>query len=83
MDSGCGSYRRSGGTGEIYWDGNVLNFSNESFTRSVNLEVWKARNFISCVAFFDLVEARSVINGMEVALAVAEGGLLLCRIYLQ
>ena len=69
-----GVFRRSGGTGEVYMDGNVLNFSDESFGRSVNLEVWKARGFISCVAFFDLMEERSVINGVEVALAVSEGG---------
>ena len=72
-DQSFGVFRRSGGTGEIYWDGNVLNFSDESFNRSVNLEVWKTRGFISCVAFFDLMEERSVINGVEVALAVSEG----------
>ena len=73
-DQRCGIFRRSGGIGEVYWDGNVLNFSDEGFGRCVNLEVWKARSFISCVAFFDLIEERSVINGVEVALAVSEGG---------
>ena len=69
-----GIFRRSGGTGEVYWDGNVLNFSDASFARSVNLEVWKERGFICCYAFFDLIEEYSVINGVEVALAVSEGG---------
>ena len=73
-DQRCGIFRRDGGKGEVYWDGNVLNFSDESYGRSVNLEVWKARGFISCVAFFDLIEERSVINGVEVALAVSESG---------
>ena len=73
-DQRCGVFRRGGGTGEVYWDGNVLNFSNDSFSRSVNLEVWKARSFISCVAYFDLIEERSVINGVEVAIALSEGG---------
>ena len=73
-DQQYGVFRREGGAGELYWDGNVLNYSNESFDRSVNLEVWKHRDFISCVAFFDLIEDRSVINGVEVALALSEGG---------
>ena len=70
-----GIFRRSGGTGEVYWDGNVLNFSDASFARSVNLEVWKDRGSITtCYAFFDFIEEYSVINGVEVALAVSEGG---------
>lgn len=69
-----GVFRRSGGTGEVYWDGNMLNFSGEDSGRSVNLEVWKDRGSISCYAFFDFVEERSVINGVEVALALSEGG---------
>ena len=73
-DQQYGVFRREGGAGELYWDGNVLNYSNESFDRSVNLEVWKHRDFISCVAFFDFIEERSVINGVEVALALSEGG---------
>ena len=73
-DQQCGVFRREGGTGELYWDGNVLNYSNESFDRSVNLEVWKHRDFASCVAFFDFIEERSVINGTEVAIALSEGG---------
>lgn len=73
-DQRCGVFRRSGGTGEVYWDGNVLNFSDDSFARSVNLEVWKDREFITCYAFFDFIEEYSVINGVDVALAVSEGG---------
>ena len=73
-DQRFGVFRRSGGTGEVYWDGNVLNFSDESFARSVNLEVWKDRGAITCYAFFDFMEEYSVINGVEVALALSEGG---------
>ena len=69
-----GIFRRGGGMGEVYWDGNVLNFSDASFARAVNLEVWKDRAFVTCYAFFDLIEEYSVINGVEVALAVSEGG---------
>ena len=70
-----GIFRRGGGMGEVYWDGNVLNFSDASFARSVNLEVWKDRGSITtCYAFFDFIEEYSVINGVEVALAVSEGG---------
>ena len=70
-----GIFRRGGGMGEVYWDGNVLNFSDASFARSVNLEVWKDRGSITtCYAFFAFIEDYSVINGVEVALAVSEGG---------
>ena len=52
----------------------MLNFSNENLSRSVNLQVWKVRGGISCVAFFDLVKEKSVINGVEIAVGLAEGG---------
>ena len=38
-DDRSGIYKRSGGTGEVYWDADILNYSNEDFTRSVWLEV--------------------------------------------
>ncbi len=69
-----GIYRRGGGIGEIYWDNNVLNFSNEDFSRRVNLEVWKGRAAASCYAFFNLLDDKSVINNVEIAVGVSEDG---------
>lgn len=73
-DQRYGAFYKDGGEGPLYWDGNVLNFSNENLSRSVNLQVWKVRGGISCVAFFDLVKEKSVINGVEIAVGLAEGG---------
>ena len=73
-DQRYGAFYKDGGEGPLYWDGNVLNFSNGNLSRSVNLQVWKVRGGISCVAFFDLVKEKSVINGVEVAVGLAEGG---------
>lgn len=38
---GYGIFRRNRGRGEVYFDTTVLNYSNEDYTRSVNLEVTK------------------------------------------
>ena len=40
-DSVYGIYKKNGGIGEIYWDQAVLNYSNEDFTRGVNIEIKK------------------------------------------
>lgn len=69
-----GVFRKDGGEGPLYWDGNVLSFSNEERGRAVSLRVWKVRRPVSCVTLFDLVEEKSVINGVEMAVGVAEGG---------
>lgn len=68
-----GVYRENGGTGDVYYDGVILNYSNEDFSRSVNLEIEKRGLPLSCYAFFDEIEERSVINGTEVKIAEADG----------
>ena len=68
-----GVYRENGGTGDVYYDGVILNYSNEDFSRSVNLEIEKGSLPVSCYAFFDEIEERSVIEGTEVKIAEADG----------
>lgn len=69
-----GIYMRDGGTGEVYYDGNVLNFSNEDISRSVNLEIKKGSMPISCYAFFDSIKEKSTINNTEVAIGQTPDG---------
>ena len=38
-DQRFGVYKRNGGTGEIYWDGTGVNYSNDAFSRTVNIEI--------------------------------------------
>lgn len=63
-----GIYKRDGGTGEVYWDGIVINYSNEDFSRSVNVEVKKGSLPLCDYYLFDPAEEKSVINGVEVAI---------------
>ena len=67
-DQRFGIYRRNGGTGEVYWDGEVLNYSNEDFSRTVNIEMKKGSLPLCDVAFFDTIEEKSIINNWEVAI---------------
>ena len=73
-DQGGIIYRRNGGTGEVYWDHNVLNFSNEDFTRSVHVEVDKGSYVLQDYLYFKGTEEKSVINNIEVLIGLTEGG---------
>ena len=68
-----GVYRENKGAGDVYYDGIILNYSNEDFSRCVNLEIEKGRLPVSCYAFFDEMEEMSAINGTEVKIAEADG----------
>ncbi len=71
----CGDiFRRNGGTGEVYWDGNVLNFSNEDFTRSVHVGVDKGSYVLQDYLYFKGTEEKSVINNVEVLIGLTENG---------
>ncbi len=64
---GYGIYRRNKGTGDVYWDGNVLNYSNKDMTRNVNVEM--AKNKIPCMDFGFLSQEDvkiSTISGNDV-----------------
>ena len=69
-----GIYRRNGGTGEIYWDVDILNFSNEDFTRNVNLEVAKGHIPWLDYMHFDHDDEKSIINNTEVLMGKTESG---------
>ena len=71
----CGDiFRRNGGTGEVYWDGYVLNFSNEDFTRSVHVGVDKGSYVLQDYLYFKGTEKKSVINNIEVVIGLTENG---------
>lgn len=73
-DEQSGIYMRDGGTGEVYWDADILNYSNEDFTRNVHLEVAKARSIARDYMFFNGTEEKSLFNNVEVLLGKAENG---------
>lgn len=71
---GYGIYRREKGGGEIYFDQNVLNYSNPDYTRNVNIEVSKDR-----LPFLDFSIdpdelAGSTISGNSVYLGCNDAG---------
>ena len=68
-----GVYRENGGEGAVYYDGVILNYSNEDFSRGVNLEIEKGGLPASDCAFFSELKEKSVINGTEVKIAEADG----------
>ena len=72
-DDTQGVYRENGGTGDVYYDGVILNYSNEDFSRSVNLEIEKGKLPASDCAFFSELKEKSVINGTVVKIAEADG----------
>lgn len=74
VESGYGIYKREKGTGEVYWDGIAINYSNEDFSRSLNVEVEKGSLPFTCIADFSKIKELSVINGTEVGLGKDENG---------
>ena len=67
-------YKRNGGSGEVYFDQNILNFSNEEFTRSVHLEVAKGSYPLIDYLFFDPDAETSNISGVDVLLGQTTSG---------
>ena len=73
-DERSGIYKRDGGTGEVYWDADILNYSNEDFTRSVHIEVDKGSYVLQDYLYFKGTEEKSVINNIEVLIGLTESG---------
>lgn len=73
-DERSGIYKRNGGTGEVYWDTDILNYSNEDFTRTVNLEVAKGGYPPIDYAYFEPTEEKSIINNIEIMIGHSENG---------
>ncbi len=73
-DSLYGVFKRNGGTGETYWDQQVLNYSNGDFSRTVNLEIKKGALPVLDYGFGKSSEEKSCINNWEVAIGLSESG---------
>lgn len=72
-DGQYGVYKKDGGTGEIYYETTVLNYSSEDFKREVHLEISKGRiPLYDCV--FSGTEEKSVINNLEVCIGLTDNG---------
>lgn len=73
-DERYGVYKRDGGTGEVYYETTILNYSSEDYKRDVHLEISKGKIPFSCCLHFDGTEEKSVINNHEVFIGLSEGG---------
>lgn len=69
-----GIYRRDGGTGDVYWDTQVLNYSNKDFSKTVNVTVDKGEFPLCDYMLFEETEEKSIINNLEVAIGYSAGG---------
>lgn len=69
-----GIYRRNGGTGEVYWDADILNYSSEDFTRTVHVEVDKGNDLLPDYFFFEGSEEESVINNIKILIGLSKDG---------
>ena len=71
----CGNiFKRNGGTGEVYWDGNQLTFSNEDFTRLVHVAVDKGSYVLQDFLYFKGTEEKSVIHNTEAVIGLTDYG---------
>ena len=71
-DAFYGIYKKDGGSGAVYWDQMILNYSNEDFTRGVNIEIKKGSLPVLDYGFGESSEEKSVINNWEVAIGYSE-----------
>ena len=73
-DQQYGIYKENGGTGDVYWDGSTLNYSNEDFTKTLNVEVKKDSLPLCDYELLSADEENSIINNVDVAIAQSENG---------
>lgn len=78
-----GIYRRDGGTGEVYHDQQVLNWSNEDFSRTVNIELRKGGMPFQCFRVVTAEFDNSVIGGVDVFIGRTDDGLFLAEFMYQ
>ncbi len=69
-----GVFKRNGGTGEVYWDQDVLNYSNEEITRHINIEVAKGNIPFLDYGMFSVEDETSVINNVELKIGLTDEG---------
>ena len=73
-DGRLGIYKRNGGTGEVYWDQDVLNYSNEDITRYINMEIAKGNIPFLDYGIFSVKDKTSVINNWEIKIGMTDDG---------
>lgn len=69
-----GIYKRSGGTGDVYWDQNRLTYTNADYTRMVGVSVNKGNRVFQQFVCFKGTEEKSVIHNMEVLIGLTNEG---------
>ncbi len=69
-----GIFKRNGGTGEVYWDQVVLNYSNQDITRHINIEVAKGNIPFLDYSTFSVEDDTSVINNVELKIGLTDDG---------
>ena len=67
-------FKREKGTGEIYYDQNIQNFSNKDFSRYILVETAKGDIPFNCVVVYGTEKEYSIINGIEVAIGQHDNG---------
>ncbi len=70
-DQQLGLFKRNGGTGELYWDGISVYYTDEDETRSVAVNVLSG-SVPPAFGLWAETEAYSVISNVQIALAKAE-----------
>lgn len=73
-DERSGVYRKDGGTGEVYWAADILNYADADFTRTVHVEVNKGSDVPQCCLYFEGKEEKSVINSVELLIGQSKNG---------
>ena len=63
-----GIYKREGGTGELYWDVNKIQYSPERARRWIAVNVQKGTIPVDLMGVFNDPEGKSVINNVEVGI---------------
>ena len=61
-------YKREGGTGELYWDVNKIQYSPERARRWIAVNVQKGTIPVDLMGVFNDPEGKSVINNVEVGI---------------
>ncbi len=70
-----GIYKKNKGTGKVYYDVQILNYSNEDFSRSVNIELSKGHMPMSDYGSLDWSDSEmSVINNTNVGIGQTDVG---------
>ena len=73
-DGRLGIFKKNGGIGEVYWDQDVLNYSNQDFTRLINIEVAKGNIPFLDYSTFSVEDDTSVINNVELKIGLTDDG---------